>query len=184
MEIWVDINGYEGLYQVSDKGNVRSVDRYVSSKNNSVRLQHGKILKQYIDEDGYCRVGLHKDGKEYTVGVHRLVAESFIPNSNNLPLVDHINGTRNDNNVGNLRWFTVHLNNSTDTARERKSAAAFKREDNKKQIIQYAIDGGLIGIYNSTMEAERNTNVDHSTIIRCCKNKQKTAGGYIWKYKN
>ena len=60
MEIWVDINGYEGLYQVSDKGNVRSVDRYVSSKNNSVRLQHGKILKQYIDEDGYCRVGLHK----------------------------------------------------------------------------------------------------------------------------
>lgn len=75
-------------------------------------------------------------------------------------------------------------NNSTELARKRKSEAARKREDNKKQIIQYAINGGLIGIYNSTMEAERNTNIDRSTIIRCCKNKQKTAGGYIWKYKN
>ena len=172
------------FYEVSNEGLVRSVDKMVKCKGNSTRVCKGKLLKMVIDKDGYYTVCIHDNGAQFPYFVHRLVAEAFIPNSDNLPVVDHINGNRQDNRVENLRWFTVPKNNSTELARKRKSEAARKREDNKKQIIQYAINGGLIGIYNSTMEAERNTNVDHSTIIRCCKNKQKTAGGYIWKYKN
>lgn len=172
------------FYEVSNEGLVRSVDKMVKCKGNSTRVCKGKLLKMVMDKDGYYTVCIHDNDAQFPYFVHKLVAEAFIPNPNNLPIVHHINGNNQDNRVENLEWSTVLHNNSEPIARKRKSEGAFKRKDNKKQIIQYAIDGGLIGIYNSTMEAERNTNVDHSTIIRCCENKQKTAGGYIWKYKN
>lgn len=184
MEQWVDIDGYEGLYQVSNKGNVRSCDRIINSKCNSKRLCKGKPIKPYEDEDGYMRVGLHKNDTQKVVGIHRLVADAFIPNTNNLPSVDHIDGNPNNNIVENLRWITIKGNNSTAIAKSRKSVSAFKRKDNKKKIIQNTSEGVFLAEYNSTMDAERVTNVNHSAIIRCCKGKQKIAGGYIWKYKN
>ena len=182
IEEWRPVVGYEGLYEVSDWGNVRSVDRYVNSKAGSKAMLHGKMLKQYTDKDGYQRIGLHKDVISKTVGVHRLVAEAFIPNPNNLPVIDHINGNRQDNRVENLRWFTVKLNNSTQQAKEKKSLAAFKRTDNKVKIRQSSIDGEHIKDYNSSMDIQRELGFERAAIIRCCRGKQHTSYGYKWDY--
>lgn len=182
IEEWRPVVGYEGLYQVSDWGNVRSLDRLVLSKAGSYRKAYGVLLSQYIDKDGYCRVGLHFKRKQKIKGVHCLVAEAFIPNPDNKPQVDHINGVRNDNRVDNLRWFTLEENNSTDLAKSRKSKAAFKRSDNKKIVYQYTLDGEFVAKYNSTMEVERKNGYKRASIGRCCNKKQKTAYNYKWSY--
>ena len=183
VEEWRPVVGYEGLYEVSDWGNVRSLDVYLPSKGGSVALRRGRLMKQYLDKDGYCRVGIHKNGKERTVGVHQLVALAFIPNPDNLPVIDHIDGHRDNNVVGNLRWFTVTLNNSTEQARRKKSQGAYRRRDNKKIIYQYTLDGELVAEYESTMEAERVNGYGRSALSRCALGKQATAYGYVWKYK-
>lgn len=102
-EIWKPVKGFEGLYEVSNRGNVRSVDRHVMLGNQYCLLK-GKPIKPFLNSTGYLRVGLSKDSKDKKYLVHRLVAEAFIPNPNNLPCIDHINTIRDDNKVENLRW--------------------------------------------------------------------------------
>ena len=102
-EVWKPIKGYEGLYEVSNLGNVRSVDRHVML-GNQYCLLNGKPIKPFPNSTGYLRVGLSKNSKDKKYLIHRLVAEAFIPNPNNLPCIDHINTIRDDNKVENLRW--------------------------------------------------------------------------------
>ena len=114
IEEWKDIKGYEGLYQVSDWGNVKSLPRL--SKRTSSRhrgtsiLIEERIIKQSLQTSGYRVVGLNKDGKNKQFQVHRLVAEAFIPNPDDKPEIDHINTIRTDNRVENIRWCT-HIEN-------------------------------------------------------------------------
>ena len=108
--MWKDIEGYEGLYQVSDKGEVRSLDRVERSKGDSVRVRKGRVKKLNINQDGYYKVTLWKDNRSKTFVVHRLVANAFIPNPNNLPVVNHKDGEKTNNNVSNLEWCTVQEN--------------------------------------------------------------------------
>ena len=183
IEEWRPVVGYEGLYEVSDWGNVRSLDRYVRAKCGAVRIAPSKIVKQYLDKDGYCRIGLTKDGKQRVMGVHRLVAEAFLPNFENLPIIDHINGVRNDNMVDNLRWFSVLLNNSTEQAKKKKSQSAYKRTDNKKIIHQYTLDGEFVAEFESTRDIERTCGYERAAISRCALGKQHSSYGYVWKYK-
>lgn len=182
VEEWRPVVGYEGLYEVSDWGNVRSLDVYLPSKGGSVALRRGRLLKQHFDKDGYCRVGVHKNGKGSTVAVHRLVAEAFVPNLDNLPIIDHIDGHRDNNMADNLRWFTVSLNNSTEQARKRKSIAASRRNDNKVKIRQYSLGGEPLRDFNSSMDMERELGFDRSSVIRVCQGKQHTSYGYKWEY--
>ena len=111
-EIWKDINGYEGLYQVSNLGRVRSLNRYVNSaiKNNNKVIRKGKILKFNSNWNNYLQVNLSKCGKEKMFAVHRLVALTFIPNPNNLSQVNHIDGNKFNNSVNNLEWCTAKEN--------------------------------------------------------------------------
>lgn len=107
-EDWRDINGFKGLYQVSNLGRVKSFDRMARGSNNSKRLVRGRVLKMRTDKEGYHRVNLYKNGQAFNRHVHRLVAEAFIPGS--WETVDHINGVRNDNSVSNLRWASHTFN--------------------------------------------------------------------------
>lgn len=110
-EIYKDIKGYEGMYQISNMGNVRSLDRIVGSKANLKIFIKGKVLKPTHDGDGYPFVNLCKENKKKNMKNHRLLALYFMPNPNNLPCVDHIDGDKTNNNIKNLRWCT-HLQNT------------------------------------------------------------------------
>lgn len=105
-EIWKDIPGYSGLYQVSNDGCVKSLLRRVNGPKKNGRKVKEMILKPCVIKDGYLAVVLHKCGKRKTQKIHRLVALAFIPNPDNKPEIDHINTNRTDNRVENLRWVT------------------------------------------------------------------------------
>lgn len=105
-EIWKDIVGYEGLYKVSNLGYVKSINRTTSHN----RILKGKLLKMIVDKDNYFEVSLCKNNKKKNYRVHRLVAETFISNPDNLPQVNHIDGNKQNNNVCNLEWVTCKQN--------------------------------------------------------------------------
>lgn len=118
-EIWKDIIGYEGLYQVSSLGRVRSLDRYDSNNH----FLKGRILKLSANGKGYLKVALNSNGKAKTYSVHRLVLQSFIPNPDNLPQVNHKDENKTNNNVDNLEWCdnSYNLNYGTRKIRERNT---------------------------------------------------------------
>ena len=175
-EIWKDIIGYECYYQIANYGNIKSLDRWVKGKNNTVRLIKGRILKPQKDKYGYLTIPLYKEGKIKRFLVHRLVAEAFLPNSDNLPLINHKDENKTNNIVSNLEWCDSKYNNSYGTARERMS------EKLSKPVLQYTLDGQFVKEYPSAREAERN-GYYQSSVSKCCLGKQKFHKGFIWKYK-
>lgn len=129
-EIWKYIPGYEGLYQVSNQGNVRSVDRIIKDTNRT-RLYKGKPLKQFLDHKGYKVVTLSKQGSLKVIKVHRLVAMAFIPNPESYPEINHKDENKINNSVENLEWCTTQYNTSYGTRAARMVAT--KRAKNGKQ---------------------------------------------------
>lgn len=188
IEEWRPVAGYEGLYEVSDWGNVRSLDRLVLSKAGSYRKAPSVLLSQDIDKDGYCRVGLHFNGKTKQKGVHCLVAEAFIPNPDKKEQVGHLkklsDGTEDKtaNEAWNLAWMTCTENNNYGTRNERISETKKERHCKGKETCQYTLDGELLKIWPATMEIERECGFDKASISRCCLGKQETAYGFKWKY--
>lgn len=176
MERWEDIEGYEGLYQVSNCGRVNSLGN--GKSNNSKE----RILKPGKNRDGYLIVKLHKDGKQKTYYVHRLVAEAFIPNPLNLPEVNHKTENKQLNYSWCIEWCDHKYNNNYGTRNERVSKAMvgvlINREDQSKKVICVETNT----VYPSAMEAERQTGINNGNIIKCCKGKYKKAGGYQWQY--
>ena len=180
-EIWKDIDGYDG-YQISNKGRVKS----------TIVRNEGKLLKIGINKLGYCIVGLSINGKSKTHYVHRLVAETFIPNPDKKLCIDHINTDRTDNRVENLRWCTQkeNINNpltkeiwsGTHKGREVLSIRGGKHHKAKK-VQQFTKDGIFIKEWSTPIEAARELGYGGSVTIRdCCRGKSKTAYGFIWKY--
>lgn len=191
-EIWRDVKGYEGLYQVSSLGNVRSLDRY--KENNRGRyLQKGRILRKSYDKDGYSMVGLYKNGKSCSKKVHRLVAQTFIPNPKNKPTVNHKNGIRDDDRVSNLEWATMSENQlHAFRVLKRKPVVPNKKQIEKcskskyKRVIQYEIQIIIKekARYRSIKDAEKTTGINCTSISRCCRKKQEKTGRYIWRFEN
>lgn len=120
-EVWRDVAGYEGLYQVSNQGNVRSIDRTITDGCRT-RLYKGKHLKQFIDHRGYKVVTLSNQGKLKQIKVHRLVAAAFIPNPNGYPEINHKDERKCNNLVENLEWCTTQYNTSYGTRASRMVA--------------------------------------------------------------
>lgn len=169
-EIWKDIKGYEGLYQISNLGNVKSMYNYRGI---------GNILKPRLKK-GYYQIGLRKNNVRKWYAVHRLVAKTFIPNPDNLPQVNHKDENKLNNKVDNLEWCTVHYNNCYGS-RLKKVAINNKL---RKPIIQYDLNGNFIREYISISEASRQNNISTGNIQSCCKGKYAQAKGYIWRYKS
>ena len=179
MEVWKDVVGYEGFYQVSNNGNVRSVDRQVRCSN-SVRFYKGKILSQCKDDHGYFRVLLAKAGKHKSSQVHRLVAEAFIQNPNNLPEVNHKDENPGNNCIDNLEWCSKNYNLEYGTGRKRSVKA-----QHRKKVLQIDFEGNLIAEFDGVNSAARSIGKpkDATSITKCCTGKNQTAHGYIWRYK-
>ena len=160
LEIWKDIEGYEGLYQVSSWGRVKN-------------SRTGRILKGLRDKDGYLLVGLCKKSVSQTHKVHRLVAEAFIPNPQNKPQVNHIDEDKENNHVENLEWSTAKENANHGTRNLRGS------KTKSKPII--CIETGVE--YYGARECARQMGLYQSSIIAVLKGRLKTTGGYTFKYK-
>lgn len=176
-EIWKDIEGYEGFYQVSNKGNVRSVDRYIECRG-SLRMHKGKVLKPYVNKYGYRQVILNGKNRPRLCRINRLVAQAFIPNPNNLPQVNHKDEIKTNDCVENLEWCTCLYNLTYNDLHHRRNNMNNKKS---KQVMQIK-DGKVIATYPSINEAARKLNCGSGNIVRCCKGEKKIAYGYQWKY--
>ena len=185
MELWKDIKGYEGLYQVSTEGNVRSCNwRNRGFTRNLFLKVHNK---------GYHQVELVKDGKKKTFLVHRLVAETFLPNVNGYSIVNHIDEVKTNNNVENLEWCTLSQNSKAYyTNHPKANCFPRHREANKhnkslhgdtwKRVCQLKMSGEIIKIWESALEVARTNNWSQWSISECCRGKTSKAYGYKWKY--
>jgi len=177
MEIFKDIKGYEGLYQVSNLGNVRS---YYKDK-------EGKILSAGLKPEGYKYVNLHSD-KNKNFYIHRLVALAFIPNPQNKTQVNHINGIKNDNRLDNLEWATSsenRLHAYKIGLQKGQSINQKKGADNPRSrpVVKLNINGEFIQNYAGVCEAARQIGGHQANISACCKGKTKTAYSFKWQYK-
>lgn len=179
-EEFKDIEGYEGHYQISNYGRVKSLKRKYQvinpiTKNNNVREVKETIISgnNKNDKNRYITVDLYKENKYKTFPIHRLVAQAFILNPNNLPFVNHKNGIKVDNRVDNLEWIDCKGN--------LLHAVRTGLIKTCKKVQQLDLNNNLLNEFISVGEATRITNICH--IAEACRSERKTAGGYIWKYK-
>lgn len=172
-EIWKDISGYEGMYQVSNFGRVRSL----SYKGGTKTI----ILSLAYTPDGYLRARLRKNNKTYYCLVHRLVWEAFngpIPKGMQ---INHISERKDQNNLENLNLMTPKENTNWGTCIQRR-AENQKNKNKSKAVMQYDVDGNFIKEYPSLMAVQREHGYHNQHLSACCNGKVKTAYGYIWKY--
>lgn len=196
MEVWKEIKGFETLYEVSNTGKVRSVERRVEQKNRfgttSIHVYKGQLLKPIETEKRYLRVRLSKNGEEKYYQVHRLVAEAFLPNPHNYPIINHKNEDKTDNRVENLEWCTYEYNNTYHDRHIKAGEKLFNNDSLSKKVLQFYLNGDFKSEYPSISEAVRqNPECGVSDIIRCCKGGRMVKGkwvnqnkhkNYLWRY--
>ena len=176
-EIWKDIKGFEGKYQVSSEGRVKSLSRKIIDKAGHPHTIKECFMKTTPDKDGYKIIGLRDgSGNQKKFRLHRLVCEAFHPNPDNKPQVNHIDEDKTNNRACNLEWSTCTENTNYGTRNVRLAKSL------SKPVGQYSLEGELIKIWKSTMEVERETSFSHSTVSAVARGKGKTAYGYLWKY--
>lgn len=184
-EDWMDILGYEGKYQVSSMGNVRSL-RY-AKKSGVV-----KNLRKIKNSCNYYVVSLHNKGIQKQYFVHRLVAVAFLNKPNKCDIVDHIDTNTLNNDISNLRWTTIHGNVNNPITKERRIKSIKRLMGGKygeyankhRSVMQYDLTGNLIKEWGSMSDACRFYKIDSGGMTKACQGTQKTAGGFIWRYKN
>lgn len=202
IEEWKAIDGYNGKYEISNLGRVKSKAR-------------GKdyIMQQHLDKDGYLRVSLRDETRKRNRPIHRLLAIAFIPNPNNLPQIDHINTIRTDNRLCNLRWATPCMNSTNElsvihranASKKMWSNAEFKekmRIKNKlaknapeykakarilckhkfKPVAQLDTNGNIVKVWECIADASKNTLASRRGIKMVCRGEMKQSGGYKWKF--
>ena len=177
-EIWMPVNGYEGIYEISNLGNVKSLGRYVAANRGGVRYVKEHLLSLARSKNGYYAVVLSMFGKRKMASVYRLVAESFIPNPNHYKEVNHKDENKHNNNVLNLEWCDRKYNANYGTGVERCA-----RQKWKPVIMIDSISNLPLQTFPSAREAEKMTGVSYKCISLACNGKTKCAGGYRWKFK-
>jgi len=193
-EIWKDIAGYEGYYQVSNLGNVRSLDRIIKGSLGQPKRQKGKAVNPRL-RGSYMAVTFSKDNEPKTISVHRLVAIAFVENPNNYPCVNHKDENKLNNNADNLEWCTKLYNSNYGNCRKkigeanrikRKGKPSPKLENSKKSRWIILVNTGeeIKGIKTASLKY----NINRGDIGECCRGKKKFAGKIngekaVWKYK-
>ena len=184
-EVWVDIKGYEGLYQISTMGNVKSLSRQVKHSNGGLKVLKERMLKTRVNSTtGYREVGLSKDGKQKFHHIHKLVAEAFIDNPHRLPVVNHIDGCKTNNDISNLEWVTCSenirhaLTNGLSKNNMTDEISRLGNEAHRKQVK--CIEDDLV--FDSVREAASYYGLQISNISRVCNGKLKTTGGKHFEF--
>lgn len=187
-EIWrtVHLKEYQGLYEVSDLGRVKSLDRWIETEDGRNVFYKGVILIPRKDKYGYLYVHFSKNGHRFTIKVHRLVAFAFPEICGEYfegAQCNHLNEIKTDNRATNIRFCSAGENVNWG---ERNNKVSRKMYNGKlsKPVLQYTLDGEFVAEYPSGMEAHRVTGCKQSGINNCCLGKLKTSYGYVWKYKN
>lgn len=183
-EVWKDVLGYEGLYQVSNLGRVKRlpyklVGRTIGKKKEYIRNFPEKIMIGSICENGYIRVTLSKDGKSCYKNIHKLVADAFIPNPNNYPCINHKDETRTNNNINNLEWCSYSYNNTYGNAKK-KFAESYSK-NHSTPVAMFSLCGEKINEFPSIKSAAKFVGGNECNIYRAAKKIRKTAYGYIWR---
>ena len=176
-EEWRDVKGFEGLYMVSNMGNVKSLKRMKWNGRGYCKIPE-RILKAGKDGCGYLQVNLYKEGKGKMYLVHKLVATAFVENPEGYAEVNHINEIKSDNRAENLEWCDRAYNVNYGTGIKRRA------EKRSKAIIGINKISGLILEFPSINEASRQTGINLGGICECCTCKRKSAGGFYWIYTN
>jgi hypothetical protein len=189
METWRSVVGYEGLYEVSDLGRVKSLFKIVmwGVSKTVERIMPEKILALQVDQStGYYSVMLTKDGVHKRCSVHRMVASAFIPNPDEFPEVNHIDAVRTNCTFSNLEWVTrsknhLHAYKIGNKEMVRYNMARYAIENKSQSVMQISLDGAIIEVFPSQQDAARKLGVKQESISRCISGKYKSAGGFIWK---
>lgn len=172
-EFWKTVTGYDG-YQISNLGKVKN--------------KKGRLLSQWVGNNGYYNTCLSKDKTPTKFLLHRLLATEFINNPNNYKYVNHIDGVKTNNSLENLEWCTQahNANHAFHILKAHSNSICVGAKGSKsmfsKTVFQYSKNGGLINKFGSTREVTRLLGIDYSSISGVCNGKRKTAGGYVWRY--
>ena len=168
-EIWKDIPNYEGHYQASNLGRIRSIKKET------------KILKEINRNDGYKYVNLSKNGKSKPIKVHKIIAKTFLSNPQNFPVINHKDGNKINNSIDNLEFCTQshNLKEAYKLGLKKPNKINIRK---RKKVLQKDKSGKIIKIWDSIKEASIKLNIKDSNISQVCKNKRNYAGNYIWEY--
>lgn len=187
-EIWKDITGYEGLYQISNTGIIRSHDRLIVIPPNPKStygfsyIKKGQIIKQITDKSGYMKVLLYdKNSNRKNAFVHKLVAIEFVDNTDNLPQINHKDENKSNNCVSNLEWCTAKYNTNYGTCIKKRSEKQIYNNNRVKAVAKIGDNGEIIEEYISMRNAARVNKLPQSNIFKSCNNNIK-CGGYLWRY--
>lgn len=190
-EVWKDIEGYEGYFQISNFARVKSLDRWVKHSIKGKFLKRGKMRKISKSNNGYAEITLRKEGTLRTFMVHVLVGKYFVPNPKNYPVLNHKDENPMNPKADNLEWCTYSYNSMYGTCRERRKEtygidnlikhanelAKLKR----KKVFQFDLNGNFIKEWESTRECGRN-GFGQVNVAACCRGEYKQHKGYIWRY--
>lgn len=176
-EVWKPVKGYEGSYEVSSLGRVRSIARMIR-RNGGEYMTRERVMYSPL-KNGYPSVTFTNGRKTRHEYVHRLVAEAFVPNPRNLPCVNHKDERRTNNSSDNLEWCTREYNLKYGTARKRQSETLRSKS---RSIAARDRGGHLIGTFRSTTDASESTGIDRSSIDKALHGHRPSAGGFIWSY--
>ena len=176
-EKWKPIIETDGIYEISNYGNIRTIDRYAKVCGGGKRLVKGGLKKPTKCTNGYLELQANICGKRKIFLIHRLVAQYFVPNPNNYPEVNHKDENPQNNNADNLEWCTPKYNCNYGTRNKRCMEKVIK-----KPVKQLSLDGKCLAVYPMIKEAMIKTGIDETQISRVCKGKNVTAGGFKWEY--
>lgn len=185
-EIWKDIQGYEGLYQVSNLGNIKSLHYRARTGNPKSNIQYSRNMKLFIEKSGYVSIKLCKSGHSKRYLVHRIVANAFIPNPQSKPQINHKDGNKSNNTVNNLEWTTNSENqkHAVNLGLKEKNTVGQMGHKNvmAKPIIQYDLSGNFVKLWYSIADAARAVDGMSALIVHCAKGRIKHCYNSIWRY--